>query len=1005
MRISPSVVLATSSLALAQPVTESLASFAVPLEGRLAGRPRAAAQAPDLVALARVGSQVRRQAQARGADGLRELALLHVLESHPRAGASTLRRLLLRQPRDAHVWSDLSAYSVETARLEPHDVRELALALDAAATAGALDPLLPEAAFNAALALEKLGLTQAAEDQYTASLGLEADPAAAGLTRRRLAGLARAPDPVGRSPAVAQRLVDGCLFQWAETRQSGSFEAPAWAEARQIAEQSLATTHDRFLLDALDAARQLAEHGDPDSSSALAAGLRSFQAGVLALNADALEQAEHELGAAAQTLAPLRHPYAALAASLQAASLQVRSRHEQARPLLRGLLDDIAGRGYPRLEGQSWRRLGLAEQVLSDPGRALTAYQRALRAAESCGDTTGLADTLTAIDDVYETLGERQLAWRLRPRLLSTLALMDPANERRHLVLDQLARSLRGEGLQRAALALGAETLHARRGSRDPVSRAMALLGQGLAQLSLGDAERASAAVTAARRECADLPDGDLLRRISAEADLVEGRILAQTEPRSASAALDRALEFFREAATPNRAAETLLVRARAELRSGTQAAAEASLEAAALAVEQRRRGVAPRRLREAYQDEMRQVFAEMVGLQALERGNAGLALQYAERGRARLLAEWLSDSEARIADEAVLRAGLPEDALLLEYVSLPERTLVFAVSRRELKLVVLELRPAELRSLVERAREALIARDVDEPLVAAYRALLEPVGDGLLGAHRLVLVPDGPLHDLPFAALIDPQGKLLLETHALQLAPSASLYLATTRRAQDLSRAAWRSTLVVGNPRFDRERWPWLHDLPGAEGEARDVAARYKGARTLVGPAATRSSVLGLAGASDLVHFAGHARVNEADPGRSLLTLAPEPQDPAGALFADEIAALKWPNTRLVVLSTCSSGAGRISSSGGALSLARAFFAAGVPTVVASLWDVDDDATRGLMARFHEGLARGLPPSAALRAAQLELRRVGHAAAAGTWAAFVVIGGEADARRATKKD
>ena len=96
------------------------------------------------------------------------------------------------------------------------------------------------------------------------------------------------------------------------------------------------------------------------------------------------------------------------------------------------------------------------------------------------------------------------------------------------------------------------------------------------------------------------------------------------------------------------------------------------------------------------------------------------------------------------------------------------------------------------------------------------------------------------------------------------------------------------------------------------------------------------------------------------------------------------------------MILSACATASARSAFGEGALSLARPFLAAGVPDVLGTLWDLDDDAGAALVPRFHRWLRAGLAPSDALRRAQLELRsstnpRWRHPRA---WSGFVIIGG-----------
>ena len=113
----------------------------------------------------------------------------------------------------------------------------------------------------------------------------------------------------------------------------------------------------------------------------------------------------------------------------------------------------------------------------------------------------------------------------------------------------------------------------------------------------------------------------------------------------------------------------------------------------------------------------------------------------------------------------------------------------------------------------------------------------------------------------------------------------------------------------------------------------------------------------------------------------------------------AREIYGLRLDRTRLVVLAACDTGNEYIPGSEGATSLARAFLAAGVPTVVASLWSVDDRATAGLFDRFHRFLIAGDDPVDALRKAQLELLHGSDPRdrSPRAWAAFEVIGASAE--------
>jgi CHAT domain-containing protein len=111
--------------------------------------------------------------------------------------------------------------------------------------------------------------------------------------------------------------------------------------------------------------------------------------------------------------------------------------------------------------------------------------------------------------------------------------------------------------------------------------------------------------------------------------------------------------------------------------------------------------------------------------------------------------------------------------------------------------------------------------------------------------------------------------------------------------------------------------------------------------------------------------------------------------------LFAHEIAQVRFPKTRVVVLAACSTAAGTLSRGEGVVSVARPFLAGGVPLVVASQWDVDDRATEQLTMAFHRELAKSRDPIHSLQSAQLSMLRSGDPVQMlpESWGAFIAVG------------
>jgi CHAT domain-containing protein len=258
-----------------------------------------------------------------------------------------------------------------------------------------------------------------------------------------------------------------------------------------------------------------------------------------------------------------------------------------------------------------------------------------------------------------------------------------------------------------------------------------------------------------------------------------------------------------------------------------------------------------------------------------------------------------------------------------------------------------------------------------------------------------VIFVPDKWLHFVPFAALLDTTAKkFVVEQFETGIAPSLQLYVQSMSRYQLLKEPRAPAVLVVGDPAFDGQL-EGLPRLPGAEGEAKRVAALYPGALLLIGTQATRRAFLKDAAVSDIVHFAGHGVVRPDAPLLSHLVLAPDEGGASGVLTARELFETRLPRTRLAILSGCHTASGRLSETEGASSLARALFAAGVPSVVASLWAVDDQSTAEFFASYHRRLSHGDDPTEALRRTQMEWLAQDRGGWQGfsTWAAFALFG------------
>lgn len=307
-------------------------------------------------------------------------------------------------------------------------------------------------------------------------------------------------------------------------------------------------------------------------------------------------------------------------------------------------------------------------------------------------------------------------------------------------------------------------------------------------------------------------------------------------------------------------------------------------------------------------------------------------------------------------------------------------------------------------RTTLEPALDAILG--LPEPgtagkgLARLYRELLgEALGDLPPEIDKLIVVPDGKLHRLPFALLrsatdADP----LIARYKLSIAPSATLWLRWRKLGSPPSTVpvlAYADPLIAGQDSTAPETAgtrTQLAPLPYTRKEGKAIIRMLGGgSRLLEGPDATEHSVkteeLQQYG---IIHFGAHALIDNQKPERSAVILAAGAEGEDGWLQPHEIVQLDLQG-RSVVLASCDTAAGQILRGEGAMSLARAFFQAGAPVVIASLWEIPDAATSTLLEKFYRRLAQGTSVAEAMATAQREMIHRG--ASGREWAGLVVLG------------
>ncbi len=328
------------------------------------------------------------------------------------------------------------------------------------------------------------------------------------------------------------------------------------------------------------------------------------------------------------------------------------------------------------------------------------------------------------------------------------------------------------------------------------------------------------------------------------------------------------------------------------------------------------------------------------------------------------------SDVEARLnAEEAVL-----------EYYGHGGK--LYAALLHQGKVEVTEIDSHGLLEAVRAFRTSIEDRtdNVEQHARALYDRLIRPV-KGLSATGNLLVVPHGILHYVSFGALHDGQDYWLAK-RSLRFLPSASVvgFLETPKTVR-----APAKLLAFGNPDLGDRRF----DLPSAQHEVEVISDMVPQSRAFVRRQASETEFKRNASQYRYLHIASHGEYNADNALQSRLLLAKDGAND-GSLTTDELYGLAL-DAEMVTLSACETGLGTVLSGDDVVGLTRGFLYAGASNVVASLWQVDDDATTLLMQTFYRRLEAGEAKRHALREAQLATReKYPHPF---FWAAFFITG------------
>ena len=382
-----------------------------------------------------------------------------------------------------------------------------------------------------------------------------------------------------------------------------------------------------------------------------------------------------------------------------------------------------------------------------------------------------------------------------------------------------------------------------------------------------------------------------------------------------------------------------------------------------------------------ALQEQIAAIRARLGGVEedeeenVIDRGSLQRELSEAERAYNGFLARVRREDKEQASLMTVEPLTLKEvqelldpGTTLVEYFVTNTHIHVWVVEKERSQYLSVLLRREDLARQVKAVRESIYAlgekEKFNEVSTSLHKSLIQPLLPHITG-KELIIVPHDVLHYLPFHALVSPDGHYLIEKYPIYYLSSASLLQFTKEKR----RAKGERVLAFGNPDLGDPN----KDLKFAELEAQEVKTLYPYSTVLVRKEATEGKSKGLSPQHDILHFATHAELKEEDPLSSAILLAKDGKED-GRLEVREIFGMDL-KASLVVLSACDTALGKLSSGDELVGLTRAFIYAGTPSVMASLWKVDDASTASLMGSFYRNF-KTMSKAEALRQAQLELIR-----------------------------
>jgi CHAT domain-containing protein/Flp pilus assembly protein TadD len=698
-----------------------------------------------------------------------------------------------------------------------------------------------------------------------------------------------------------------------------------------------------------------------------------------------------------------------------------------------------------KTQAQAYGNLGIAYQKLGNYPKAIAADRRALAIFKELKLRPSEAQILSNLGNIYAIIGDYDRAVSEYEQSLNIAKSIDNLPQQGN-VLSNLGAVYTSKGEDRRSLQFYQDSLKIARSLKDRPLEVGILINLGNTHYLLGEENLAISRYQEAQALAKQLENPQLLGDVSSNLGLIyedrhEYDKAIELHQKSVQIAI-ASKNPRTEALAHNNLAHTLLI-------IGKLADAEQELRIAIQNLDRVRSSLND--LEQVNIFDTQTSTYNLLQQVLIANRQPEAALEISEQGRARAFAQRLahrlsSNSDRKLAAESLSSAtpsiekirqiAKQQNATLISYAIVVDRQFKFRgkqrgqeselfiwvvqpngkVTFRQANLKTLRQKKITLQQLTNASRCLTAARwkclNIEESieeftqgeypgLQDLYQLTIAPIADLL--PHNpddyVVFIPQDSLFQVPFAALQSPDGKFLIEKHTILSAPSIQVLDLTHQQSQRQLKDRNRSAIVVGNPVMPEivkkigEPPTQLKPLPGSEQEATEIA-KLLDTQPTIGAKATKANVLKNLQQARFVHLATHGLLDYTRAGIAstevpgVLALTPTPQDD-GLLTSTEIFKLKL-NTKLVVLSACDTGRGRITGDG-VMGLSRAWISTGVPSVVVSLRPIYDRRTQILMKSFYQHFTQTSNVARSLRHAMLDTMKVDRSP--NGWGTFMLVG------------